>query len=192
MDRLDAAISYDGDPQDSALRLARVRRCFTMNVEEQPASPEQLRLGAAGRDVRFVLRKDLVALHGPRAAGEATRSVFSLPGAGIEVVAASDVAARDARRRGPVYAQEPTGNLAVPTGRVFLRFGAGGRPTDWVARLQHHGFAPVENQRDAPGTAWVAPIDGRIEAGLARLGQLAALTGIEAAEPELVRESRRR
>ncbi len=163
-----------------------------MNVERQPVSPEQLRLGAPGRDVGFVLRKDLVALHGPRTAADATRSVLSLPGAGIEVVAAGDVAPGDPRLRGPVYAQEPAGNLAVPTGRVFVRFGAGGRPTDWVARLQQQGFAPVQSHPDAPGTAWVAPIGGRIEAGLEGLGQLAALTGVEGAEPELLRASRRR
>jgi len=163
-----------------------------MNVADQPAGPNTLRLGPEGREVQFALRTDLVALHGPPHASAGTSAVFGLPDAGIEVVALGDVVAGESRRRGPVYAQESSGALAVPTGRVFLRLRTKHRPSDWVASLVSHGFVPVEGHADAPGTAWVASADGRIAAGLARLGELSALPDVEAAEPELLRESRRR
>ena len=163
-----------------------------MRVEPQPDPPEHLYVGPPNRQVRYVLRHDLVALHGPRSTTVAAPVVFSLPAAGVEVLAVVEVAVDDARGRGPVYAQEPSGQLVVPTGRIFLRFGKPGRPADWVERLRQLGLAPVEGHRDAPGTAWVAPVGERIAAGLARLDRLASLPEVEGAEPELLRESRRR
>ena len=163
-----------------------------MTAESQGRSPARLRLGSSEREVHFVLRPDLVALHGARPATARGQPLLSLPDGATEVVGASAVASDDPRRRGPVYAQEPTGALAVPTGRIFVRLAPAGAPADLPALLTAEGFVPVPSSHPRSTGAWVAPIGGQIEAGLAGLERLAALPGVQAVEPELLRETRRR
>jgi hypothetical protein len=157
---------------------------------DEGASLSELRVGPQGREALFRLRTDLVALHGA-ATTSGARAVLHLPGAEVEVVRDVDVGASELRRRGPVYAQQPTGPLAVPTGRVFLRL-ARTAGTDLAARLAPLGFKIVPQPHATAAGAWVEPLGGRIEDGLVRLTDLAALPGVEGAEPELLREAHRR
>ena len=161
-----------------------------MSSPDERASLSELRVGPLGREALFQLRADLVALHGA-APESGAKAVLHLPGAQVEVVRDADVDSSEARRRGPVYAQQPTGTLAVPTGRVFLRL-ARSAGTDLAARLAPLGFKIVLQPHATPVGAWVEPIGGRIEDGLARIAELAALPGVEGAEPELLREAHRR
>ncbi len=62
---------------------------------------------------------------------------------------------------GPVYALEPAGIIAAPTGRVLVRFDKG-RVEDWAAGLAQCGYRVEQTLRYAPQAAWVRPSSGSI------------------------------
>ncbi|HET7464527.1 MAG TPA: hypothetical protein VFJ82_24925 [Longimicrobium sp.] len=141
-------------------------------------TPPARLLAAAGQPA-YELRADLHAVHG--AAGETEGAapvadvgearVYPGPGAG----------------GGPVYALSG-GSLAVPTGRVYLRFAPGADPHAAEGALRGAGFRIERVPAYAPHTAWVAPVEGDIAGALQRIGALSALPGVEHAEPEMLME----
>jgi hypothetical protein len=90
---------------------------------------------------------------------------------------------------GPVYrAAGAGGAIAVPTGRVFVRFGAGTRAQDRAGELEAAGFDVEDVPGFAPHAAWVRPRSGRVEDALEALDAVRGVPGVEHAEPQLVAE----
>ena len=107
----------------------------------------------------YQLRADLHAVHGP--AG---------PGGG-----------------GPVYALSG-GSLAVPTGRVFVRFADGADPQAASDALRGAGFRIEQVPSYAPNAAWLTPLETDIGDALGKIGAIQSVPGVEHAEPELLME----
>ncbi|HPM80363.1 MAG TPA: hypothetical protein PLF81_06665 [Candidatus Anammoximicrobium sp.] len=92
----------------------------------------------------------------------------------------------------PVYRIGQRGPLAVPTGRVFVRFE---QPTSLSSRreeIQRAGFVIQQSLSYAPHAGWVAPQSGRIADALERFPNLRQLAGVQAVEPQMLMPAQRR
>ena len=132
-------------------------------AEDVERFPRVLHVLRGGRETAYELVDDLVATHADRT---------QAPPA--------------------VYRTVPGGSLAVPTGRVFVQFGAA---TDAAAQrdlLADAGFVLESVPVYAPHAAWVTPANGQVEDALRGLERLRDLPRVESVEPELVAKSARR
>jgi hypothetical protein len=151
------------------------------------SSPRHLRVGPEGAGGSYELAPDLVATHGVAASHT---PVLTLEGGRISVERAErpPEADLDETKVGPVYRQPIGGRLAVPTGRVFVRFAEGDRADAHRADLSSAGYDLEEVPSYAPHAAWVRPRSGRIVEGLAQLDRLRRLPALEYVEPEMITE----
>lgn len=90
----------------------------------------------------------------------------------------------------PVYGAD--GVMAVPTGQVFVRFGAGTDARDRASDLAAVGYDISRVLDFAPQGAWVMAQSGHISDSLQALDQLAGLAGVETVEPQMLIERRDR
>jgi hypothetical protein len=88
----------------------------------------------------------------------------------------------------PVYSAGQQGPLAVPTGRVFVRFTEGIRAETRREDLMALGFTLESVPSYAPNAAWLALADGTPADALERLEAVAALPDVAHVEPQLVIE----
>lgn len=148
-------------------------------MSERSSAPARLEPAGPG-GAAYELRPDLHALHGAGGQGGGEVAQF-----GTVRVYSGAVAGGD-----PVYALSG-GSLAVPTGRVFVRFAEGGSPRSAERQITDAGFRIEQIPAYAPNAAWVAPAGG-IAAALRGVDALRAVPGVEHAEPEMLMEPRRR
>ncbi len=86
----------------------------------------------------------------------------------------------------PVYATDPRGPLAVPTGQIFIRFTPDVKTEGRRDNLTDHGYTIVRIPSYAPHTAWVQATTGDIATSLLNIEQLKGLPGIVNVEPQLL------
>ncbi|HEX7241153.1 MAG TPA: hypothetical protein VF263_12845 [Longimicrobiaceae bacterium] len=142
-------------------------------MSDETEAPARLRAGShPPGGAEYALRPELVALHG----GEG----------GVRVVPRGAEEAAGAAA-GPVYAL-PGGTLAVPTGRVLLRFREGVDAAARAEEVRGAGFRLEGALPHAPHAAWVAPESGGIADALRGIGRLLRLAEVEGADPELLSE----
>jgi hypothetical protein len=101
----------------------------------------------------------------------------------------SEVAPR-ATALSPVYALKKGGTLAVPTGRVFVRFANRLKLADQVERLREVGYEIEQVVPYAPSSGWVHSTS--IESSLTALPKLAAISGAENVEPQMLMKATRK
>ena len=144
--------------------------------------PEELR---APGGVRYELSHDLIATHGDGGAGP---PLVSLDGGAISVRPVETDAGPGPEQAavGPVYRRVPGGGIAVPTGRVLVRFAEGDSPEHHREGIVEAGYEIDQVLAYAPHAAWVRARSGRIPDALARLPSLEALPGVEHVEPQMV------
>lgn len=87
----------------------------------------------------------------------------------------------------PVYRLLPAGGVALPTGRVFVRFGEGDRAEAHRAALAGAGFVIDAVPAWAPHAAWLRAASGDVTEALAGMEALGRLPGAVHVEPELLR-----
>jgi hypothetical protein len=92
---------------------------------------------------------------------------------------------------GPVY-RGPGGELAVPTGRVLVRFGSGDEAKAHAGAISDAGFQLDEVPRYAPQAAWVLPVSGGVTAALSGIERLQNIPGVEHVEPQVLMAAARR
>ena len=92
-------------------------------------------------------------------------------------------AAEDA---GPVYSAGAGGPLAVPTGRVFIRFAEGIRPEERREEIAAAGFEIERTLPYAAGAAWLRPRGREVAIGLSALSNLEAIPGVLHLEPQML------
>jgi hypothetical protein len=150
------------------------------------SAPATLELGGqAGATSR--LDERLVAIQGR--APESAEPVATFEG-GEVVVTSVDTAPEPGKgtKIGPVYRQQ-AGGLAVPTGRVLVRFQPGEGPATHANELNAAGFKIDEVLPYAPHAAWLSPQDDEPVAALSRLDDLASLPTVEHVEFQVLTES---
>jgi hypothetical protein len=153
---------------------------------EYPATLKQSTLNP-----EFVHRKssDLFAVRSaPQRAGRdvAVLTIVDDDGATIDVHRGPPPpTSQDADRVTPVYSG-PTGGIAVPTGRVFVRFrddvAVGARADE----LKRAGYRIAKTLPYAPNAAWLEADDGRVATALRNIARLEALGEIVTVEPQLL------
>ena len=90
---------------------------------------------------------------------------------------------------GPIYAIEPNGPPAVPTGLIFVRFEGEFRPKFWRKRLAEAGYKVV---RELPGVICVGAISGHVPDALQGIARLESLPDVANVEPQMLMERVRR
>jgi len=141
--------------------------------------PERLRFATERGTVAMERLGDVVAVHNRRGGPE----TFS-------VVPAD--AAETGDGVGPVYRQQPGGELVAPTGRVLVRFGEGESADERSRDLERAGYAIERALPYAPHAAWVQPATGRISDALSGLDRLERLNGVVHVEPQVLRQMAQR
>jgi hypothetical protein len=87
---------------------------------------------------------------------------------------------------GPVYRIGEGGPLAVPTGRVFVRFDERTSLASRREEIERTGFVIQQPLSYAPQAGWLTPQSGRITDALQHFPKLAQLANIQAVEPQML------
>jgi hypothetical protein len=104
-------------------------------------------------------------------------------------------AAEAQRKLSPVYAQQSgggAGSMAVPTGRVFIRFADTVKVTDRETEIRDAGYELDQQLDYAPNAAWLRARSGNIADALNGIVTLAKVADVENVEPQLLMQASRR
>jgi hypothetical protein len=93
---------------------------------------------------------------------------------------------------GPVYRLGEHGPLAIPTGKVFVRFAEQTKLEDRQEDVERAGFRVKQILSYAPQAGWVEPRSGEIVDAISRFEELKHIPGVTAVEPQMLMESQRR
>lgn len=93
---------------------------------------------------------------------------------------------------GPVYALQPGGAIAVPTGLVFMRFAEGTTVEKHLEEIKQAGYEVAESLSYAPHAAWLRARSGKMADALAHLDALEKIPEVQSVEPQMLMESARR
>jgi hypothetical protein len=98
---------------------------------------------------------------------------------------APDDDTRRTARIGPVYRSEK-GRLAVPTGRILVRFREGVRADTRRREIEAAGYDIEEVLPYAAQAAWVRRTGGDIAGSLSQVDELRKLSDVENVEPQML------
>ena len=87
---------------------------------------------------------------------------------------------------GPVYAAQPGGTPAVPTGRVFIRFKEGVPVEERLQEIEQAGFEIAQTIEYAPHAAWLQARSGEIADALTGIEALEKIADVENVEPQML------
>jgi hypothetical protein len=93
---------------------------------------------------------------------------------------------------GPVYRLKEHGSLAIPTGRVFVRFSEHTKFENHRMDIKRYGFKVDQILSYAPHAGWVKPNSGEIAEALSRFEELKQIPGVAAVEPQMIMQSQQR
>lgn len=88
----------------------------------------------------------------------------------------------------PVYKLHPDGPVAVPTGRVFVRFNEGVNVATRREEIERAGYEIIETPPYAPSCAWVQSASGDLALALRDIHNLERLPDVENVEPQMLSE----
>lgn len=86
----------------------------------------------------------------------------------------------------PVYALSSNGPLALPTGRIFLRYKESIDITTQRDAIERAGYSLTGALPYAPDSGWVERSNGRMDEALAHMDALFRLPGISNVEPQML------
>lgn len=92
----------------------------------------------------------------------------------------------------PVYAQQSggaQGSMAVPTGRVFIRFADAVKIEDRETEISNAGYELDQKLAYAPNAAWLRARSGSIADALNDIAALQKLADVENIEPQLLMQA---
>lgn len=87
---------------------------------------------------------------------------------------------------GPVYTLGPGGTLAVPTGRVFIRFQEGIAVATRRQEIEQAGYEIAQSITYAPHAAWLQACSGEIADALTDIPTLEKIAGVDNVEPQML------
>ena len=85
-----------------------------------------------------------------------------------------------------VYALEPSGLMAVPTGQVMIRFAESVAIESQEAVIRAAGYEIAQTLFYAPHTAWLRATSGEVADALCWISRLKAIDQVEHVEPQMV------
>jgi hypothetical protein len=155
------------------------------------SSPRTLRVGEGEPAASYELSEDMIAVR-TQGSGQTAAHIMGGEAIAVEQLATASRAGLEERVVGPVYRQIPSGRLAMPTGRVFVRFAEGDAARAHEHELTASGYQLEEVPAYAPHSAWVRAATGAIADSLHHLDRLKQIPRVENVEPQLITEVARR
>jgi hypothetical protein len=142
--------------------------------------PKQLRASTQQPEVVYLRDDAHYAVHGKPAKG---RSVVMAEGeSGIAVYAGKPKAL--SKNMTAVYRNNTA--LAVPTGRVFVRFAEGVDAGAHEQLIAKAGYRIEQQLSYAPNAAWLRDADDDVACALCHIDKLEAMPDVENVEPQLL------
>ncbi|HKQ76074.1 MAG TPA: hypothetical protein VJ810_20435 [Blastocatellia bacterium] len=86
----------------------------------------------------------------------------------------------------PVYAIQPGGAPAIPTGRVFIRFKNNVAVEDRIGEIEQAGYEIAQRIEYAPHAAWLRARSGAIADALTGVKALEKIANVENIEPQML------
>ena len=139
--------------------------------------------------MHYVQQSGYYALHNLQSETEASGAVTTLNDGMIAIFSGTPQTSRSSAPDvviSPVYALQPGGSLAVPTGLVFLRFKEGVAATSKQADIQAAGYTIDNIPPYAPHTAWVRSQSNNIADSLSGVDRLEQISDLENIEPQML------
>lgn len=153
--------------------------------------PAQIRTGSAPSESIYNRQSGYYAVHDQhqQPSRNVTEAVLQLEDGAIAVFAGTpNTTQRGIASVGPVYALQPSGAIAVPTGLIFIQFAEGTRVESQRQAIQQAGYTIAETLPYAPHAAWVRAQSGNIADSLNGVAKLAAIAPGTQVEPQLLME----
>lgn len=151
--------------------------------------PQQVQQSVEQPGSRYVQQAGFFAIHDATATSLPGDAIMTLNDDTIAIFAGDPQTKRDlapGAEISPVYALQPGGSMAVPTGSVFIRFSEGTVATEQAEVIRAAGYEIVDSPIYAPHAAWVRARSGRIADALAGVAQLQTIPGMVNVEPQMV------
>jgi hypothetical protein len=157
--------------------------------------PRQFSVNTAPRPTHYALTDDYYAVTGEVERLRSTDIQFDSDEDRLTVRRKQpdeSISASSNSRISPVYRLGDRGPLAVPTGKVFVRFKDRDSLEKHRKEIERAGFKVVQSLPYAPQAGWVEPSSGKIEDAITRFDTLNQIRGVEAVEPQMLLERQRR
>jgi hypothetical protein len=168
--------------------------------------PQQLPAGMEPNAPVYKRLSGFYAVHGWRADRSGVEPVQTLEDGAIAILkgqpdptaaaadpsaAATDVtkASTAQRKLSPVYSQQSSGapgSMAVPTGRVFIRFADAIKVADREAQIRNARYELDQKLDYAPNAAWLRARSGNIADALNGIASLRKIADVKNVEPQLL------
>ncbi len=153
--------------------------------------PERVVVRRAGGEVELLRQAACRATRDP-ALAQGAKELFRVQGGALVVIEAQATGAPAGGDDLPVYRVGERGPLAVATGQVHVRLGAGASLRARDAELRAMGFEIAQVPSWAPHSGLLRALGGGVAAALRGIEALRALDGVEAVEPELLTPAARK
>jgi hypothetical protein len=155
-------------------------------------TPREFSVDTAPVPTRYVLDVDHIAVSTQVADQMDLPIEFQLEDKQISVCRAN--VSEEARRRlaghiSPVYRLGERGALAVPTGRIFVRFAKGMALESRKQQIEAAGYIIQHTLSYAPHAGWLTIRTGQVGEMLAGFSRLREMAGLESAEPQMLMDS---
>ena len=167
-----------------------------MRTHIPPSSfPDALQIRTERGSLRYTKQPGFYAVHGPLPNNLQTAVELVLEDNTVTICRGEPALSADlptSLKITPVYALDPHGPLAIPTGQIFLRFTPDVKTDERRGNLADHGYTVVRIPSYAPHTAWVQATNGDIATSLLNIEQLNGLPGLVNVEPQLLMQRKNR
>ncbi|MET0626780.1 MAG: hypothetical protein ABW250_27855 [Pyrinomonadaceae bacterium] len=151
--------------------------------------PERVSAGTGRKGAYYVRAADHYAVRSGAGKREAAAAELSFKLEGMSVYKGEPAKTKaDAESLTPVYRLQPDGPLAVPTGKIFLRFKEGVEVATRREEIERAGYEITETPPYAPSSAWVRAIGGDVARSLSDIEALEKLADVENVEPQMLVE----
>ena len=163
-----------------------------MNPDALREYPPTLKHSTQNRNIVYRRSTEFIALRGSPPPSRSDDPVLEMTGDHGELVRVYRATAENGRAlpaepaaMTAVYAL-PSGRLAVPTGRVFVRFREDVAPEARSEELKRAGYRIMMTLAYAPSAAWLEADDGEVATALRNIERLETMNGMVNVEPQLL------
>lgn len=163
-----------------------------MSVDTFVDYPQELPAGTEPNSPIYTRLPGFYAIHGWHAESPDNTPVQTLEDGTIAIMRGEPDIAIAPNRLTPVYTLQSggaAGSMAVPTGRVFIRFADGERVGDREAEINQAGYEVEQRLNYAPNAAWLRARSGSIADALKGIDSLRKIAGVENVEPQMLMQA---